>query len=400
MNPVIGLDVSKRESHAQAFLERGVPHGKIFRFNHDLEGLASFLNYMRGVESAAGMRPSIVMEATGHYHSPVVQFLDEHQYLNIVINPLISHNAKKTNLRRLKTDAADAHLLGTLFYKEEFEPYKKRGQHLMNLRYLTRQHESLTGMYVQVKLQFQAILDQVFPEYHGVFGDLYSKVSLRFLALHPTSKEVLEMSELEITTAIGRLTGRGRSVSWCLERAQILGAAAKRNPFKETAFPSHLISMQLLIKLHLKYQDHLAILDKSVDALAEELLEYDLIQSIPGIGTKIAATILAEIGEIDRFDHAKKLVAFAGVDPSVFSSGKFVATQNKITKHGSRRLRTALYQAVRCGIRSNRNKKLRAYYDKKRAEGKLFKVAIIACVNKLIHWIFAILTTKEAFRLE
>jgi transposase len=106
------------------------------------------------------------------------------------------------------------------------------------------------------------------------------------------------------------------------------------------------------------------------------------------------------IGEIVRFDHAKKLVAFVGVDPSIFSSGKFVATQNKITKHGSRRLRTALYQAVRCGIRSNRNKKLRAYYDKKRAEGKLFKVAIIACVNKLIHWIFAILTTKEAFRLE
>ncbi|NBD28351.1 IS110 family RNA-guided transposase [Paenibacillus glycinis] len=399
MNPVIGLDVSKGESHAQAFLDRGILHGKIFRFNHDLEGLASFLRFIKGVESAAGMRPSIVMEATGHYHSPIIQFLDEHQYLYIVINPLISHNAKKTNLRRLKTDAADAHLLGTLFYKEEFEPFKKRGQHLMNLRYLTRQHESLTGMYVQVKLQFQANLDQVFPEYHGVFGDLYSKVSLRFLALHPTSKEVLEMAEKEITGAIQRLTGRGKSGLWCLERTQVLVAAAMRNPFKETAYPSHLISMQLLIQLLLQYQDHLATLVKSIEALAEELLEYDLIQTIPGIGTKIAATILAEIGEIDRFDHAKKLIAFAGVDPSVFSSGKFTATINKITKHGSRRLRTALYQAVRCGIRSNRNEKLRAYYDKKRAEGKLFKVAIIACVNKLIHWIFAILTTKEAFRL-
>lgn len=207
-------------------------------------------------------------------------------------------------------------------------------------------------MYVQAKLQFQAILDQVFPEYHGVFGDLYSKVSLRFLALHPTSKGGLEMSEKEITTEIQRLTGRGRSASWCLERAQILAAAARRNPFKETAFSSHLISMQLLINLLLQYQDHLASLNKSIDALVEELLEYDLIQSIPGIGTKIAATTLAEIGEIDRFDHAKKLVAFAGVDPSVFASGKFVATHNRITKHGSRRLRTALYQAVRCGIRS------------------------------------------------
>lgn len=95
MNPVIGVDVSKGESHAQAFLDRGVPHGKIFRFNHDLEGLEAFLNYIRGVESAAEVRPTIVMEATGHYHSPIVQFLDEHQYLYIVINPLISYEAKK-----------------------------------------------------------------------------------------------------------------------------------------------------------------------------------------------------------------------------------------------------------------------------------------------------------------
>ncbi|WP_282936580.1 transposase [Paenibacillus sp. RC67] len=159
-------------------------------------------------------------EATGHYNGPVVQFLDEHQYLNIVINPLISHNAKKTNLRRLKTDDTDAHLLGMLYYKEALEPYKKRGQHLMNLRYLTRQHEFLTGMYIQAKLQFQAILDQFFPKYHGVFGDFYSKVHLRLLALYPTSREVLELDGKEITAAIQRLTGRGKSALYCLERAQ------------------------------------------------------------------------------------------------------------------------------------------------------------------------------------
>ncbi|SFM56657.1 Transposase IS116/IS110/IS902 family protein, partial [Paenibacillus sp. 1_12] len=94
----------------------------------------------------------------------------------------------------------------------------------------------------------------------------------------------------------------------------------------------------------------------------------------------------------------KKLIAFAGIDPSVFSSGKFTATRNPITKRGSRKLRTALYQAVRCGLRSSRNKKLRVYYVKKRAESKLFKVAVIACANKRIHWIYAILTKKEAFR--
>jgi transposase len=160
-----------------------------------------------------------------------------------------------------------------------------------------------------------------------------------------------------------------------METAQKLMAAAARNPFKDTAFLSHLLSLELLINLLLQYQEHQAKLDKSIDALAEELVEYGLIQSIPGIGTKIAATILAEIGEIDRFDHEKKLVAFACIDPSVFSSGKFTATRNKITKRGSRRLRTALNQAVRCRLRSSQNKKIRVYYDKNREEGKLFKVA-------------------------
>jgi transposase len=400
MNPVIGLDVSKGESHAQAFADRGMPYGKTFLFKHNVEGLASFLRFAQDIESFTGKRPAVVLEATGHYHSSVVQFMDENQYLYIVINPLLSHQAKKANLRKVKTDAADAYQLGEMFYKEDLEPYKKRGQYLMNLRYLTRQHESLTDMYVQVKLQFQAVMDQVFPEYHGVFGDLYSKVSLRFLALYPTSQAVLAMSEKDVTANIQSLAGHVNPTRWSQESAQKLMAAAERNPFKETAFPSHLISLELLIHLLLQYQEHLAKLDKSIEALAEELIEYDLIQSIPGIGTKIAATILAEIGEIDRFDHAKKLIAFAGIDPSVFSSGKFTATQNSITKRGSRRLRTALYQAVRCGLRSSRNKKMRAYYDKKRAEGKLFKVAVIACANKLIHWIYAILTKKETFRLD
>jgi transposase len=192
MKPVIGLDVSKGESHAQDFSDRGTPYGKTFRFEHDLEGLASFLRYAQDLQCFTGQRPAVVLEATGHYHSAVVQFLDEHQYLYIIIKPLISHQAKKTHLRKVKTDLADAYQLGELFYKEELEPYKKRGQYLLYLRYLTRQHESLTEMYVQAKLKFQAVVDQVFPEYHGVFGDLYSKVSLRFLALYPTSQSVLK----------------------------------------------------------------------------------------------------------------------------------------------------------------------------------------------------------------
>jgi transposase len=109
---------------------------------------------------------------------------------------------------------------------------------------------------------------------------------------------------------------------------------------------------------------------KRIDALANEVEEYEIIQTIPGIGEKIAATIISEVGEIDRFNHPKKLVAFVGVNPSVHISGKFTATINRITKRGSSRLKHALYMAVLCGLRRTGSKKLKAFYAKKITEGK------------------------------
>ena len=159
----------------------------------------------------------------------------------------------------------------------------------------------------------------------------------------------------------------------------------------------------------LGYQKHLSTLEREIDALAKDIEEYKIIQSIPGIGRKIAATIISEIGEIERFYHPKKLVAFAGIDPSIFESGRFKGKVNRITKRGSSRLRHALYMAVQCAIRDSRkkkttpeiiprNRKMREFYDKKRDEGKPYKVAIIACANKLLHWIYALLKSNSTFQ--
>lgn len=396
MNPVIGLDVSKGESHVQAFVDKGKPYGKSFCMQHTRQELNSFLQFLRELESETGRRPAIIMESTGHYQTPIIQFLEEHDYLYIIVNPLISYQAKKSSLRKVKTDAIDAYHLCELYYKEDLLPYQKRDVQLLNLRNLTRQHEALTGLCMQAKLQFHSILDQVFPEYRGVFGDLFSKVSLHMLLQFPTSQSALATGEDELTGRIEALC-ISRSNSWAKEKAKKIMDAASRNPFQKTVYESHLVSLEMYIRMILQYQEHLSTLENKIDALAGKIEEYKIIQSIPGIGEKIAATIISEIGEIDRFNHPKKLVAFAGVDPSVHSSGKFTATINRITKRGSSSLRHALYMAVLCGIRSSRNKKLKEFYDRKRDEGKPFKVTIIACVNKLIHWIYTLLKRKETF---
>lgn len=336
--------------------------------------------FLREIEDLTDIKPPIVLESTGHYHTPVVQYFEERGYLLIIVNPLISYRAKSSSLRKVKTDIIDARHLCELYYKEDLEPYKKRGIRIFDLRNITRQHDSMTGMYVQTKLQFRAVLDQVFPEYENVFGNLYSAVSLLTLLEYPTSKEVLEVEEDTLANRIKELC-KSRSSQWALIQARKLIEAACRNPFKEVLYQSHIVSLKMHIEMLLKYQKHLSTLEAEIDALAKEIEEYKIIQSIPGIGQKIAATIISEIGEIERFYHPKKLVAFAGIDPSIFESGRFKGTVNRITKRGSCRLRHALYMAVQCAIRDSRkkkttpetipcNRKMRAFYDKKREEGK------------------------------
>jgi len=409
MNPVVGLDVSKGESRVQGFMSKGKPFRKGFSILHNLEGLRALVEFLKEVEECTGQRPPVVLESTGHYHVPVVQFLENRHYVLIIVNPLISYRGKSSSLRKVKTDAIDAYHLCELYYKEELEPYKKRGVQLLNLRNLTRQHENLTEMFVQMKLQFQAVVDQVFPEYRGVFFELYSNVSLRTLSEFPSSEDIMEVKEAELAHKIAEYCP-SRSEKWAKEKATRLKEAAARNPFTKVLYQSHILSIRMYIEMLLQYKEHLSKLEAEIDALAKEFEEYTIIKSIPGIGDKIAATIISEIGEIDRFSHPKKLVAFAGIDPSVFESGKFSATTTRITKRGSSRLRRALFSAARCAIQDRRNKKaapnellarnkkLREYYDKKRLEGKAYKVTLIACVNKLLHWIFALLNNKTFFQ--
>lgn len=396
MNPVVGLDAAKGESMCQVFLDKGKPQGKGFAVQHTRDGFGHLHEVLLSVEADTYIRPIIIFESTGHYHTPIIQFLEEQDYLYILVNPLVAHQAKKSSLRKVKTDAIDAYRLCELYYKEEFEPFKKRGVQLLNLRSLTRQHESITNLCVQTKLQFTAVLDQVFPEYRGVFGDLYSKVSLYVLLEFSTAESVLAVTQGELASRVDALCP-SRSSKWASGKAEEIVAAASRNPFHRARLQSHLFSLRMYIEIILQYQEHLSVLENEIDALAETFEEWRIVQSIPGVGEKIAATIISEIGEIDRFNHPKKLVAFAGVDPSVFASGKFIASVNRITKRGSNRLRHTLYVAVLCGLRKSGSKRLKAFYDKKREEGKPHKLAVVACINKMLHWIYALLKRNETF---
>nr|WP_227001756.1 IS110 family transposase [Virgibacillus necropolis] len=248
MDPVIGLDIAKGESQVQAFLQRKETYKQSFKFAHDLQGLHAFYQFYQEVEQVSGQPPAVIFESTGHYHEPVLQFLENHDVTYYLINPVVSYEARKTSLRKVKTDKIDAFHLGELYYKEDLEVFQRKTEQYLNLRQLTRQHSALTDSYVEIKLQFRAALDQIFPEFHNLFSDLCGKLSLYTLLYYPTSADIQEVSQETLATNMCQFGAR-RSHAWLLDKAAQLKDAANRNPFQHPICRGHILSLQMYIRM-------------------------------------------------------------------------------------------------------------------------------------------------------
>jgi transposase len=113
-----------------------------------------------------------------------------------------------------------------------------------------------------------------------------------------------------------------------------------------------------------------------------------LLMSIPGVGTTIATTLIAELGDITRFPNGESLVAFCGLDPKVKQSGGSLHHNTHLTKRGSPNLRRSVFLAA--SIAQRCDKELKKYFEKKRGEGKFYKEATVAVSRKLLYRIFAV----------
>ena len=136
---------------------------------------------------------------------------------------------------------------------------------------------------------------------------------------------------------------------------------------------------------------------KKVKTEMTEIMKFhdSVIITIPGIGYINGGIILGEIGDIHRFSIPSKLLAFAGLDSSVYQSGNFQARRTRMSKRGSRVLRYALVNATHNVVKNNAT--FKAYYDKKMAEGRTHYNALGHCAGKLVRVIWKMLTDEVEF---
>jgi transposase len=399
--PILSIDVAKGQSVAAAFSAYGNVFRKPFSFVHSPHGISTLLPLLNQLEEMTGERPHIVMEATGHYSKPLVSFFSNQGYPVVLLNPLLTHQLKKKATRKVKTDPVDALRIAQAFYLEDTSPAQELDATILNLRALCRQHVQMTELYGRVQLHFRSVLDLVFPGYDRAFQNICNSTSLELLSQFP-SPEALLSADPEMVLGILLHNRRGRA--WNEQKLTHLLTLAQGSLPDTQATLAHEIALRNYISLLKSHQSSLADLQAHLLKLASSLPENALLRSIPGVGPLTAATIQAEIGDIKRFPSVKQLTAFAGLDSSVYESGTFKSNQNRISKRGSSYLRTALYQATVAGISKQvngpRNEVLSRYYQLKRSQGKLSKVAIVATANKLLRMIYGVWSNGTPFLLK
>ena len=137
---------------------------------------------------------------------------------------------------------------------------------------------------------------------------------------------------------------------------------------------------------------------KNLGRFRQKIVKQRTRLTIPGIGYINGGMILGEIGDINRFSDPSKLLAFAGLDPSIYQSGNFNASHTRMSKRGSRILRYALVNAAHNVVKNNIT--FKAYYDAKKSEGRSHYNVLGHCAGKLVRIIYKMLTDELEFNLD
>lgn len=383
----LGIDVAKNVHVAAAITEYGEVLLEPFSFGNSCAGyqvLSEKMTQLNGQPVVAGM------ESTAHYGENLIFYLMGKGCPVAVINPLKTASMRKSAIRKTKTDKVDSLIIAKALMLGGYSLVQQSELHILKLRGLCKTRRNLTQMRTKSKIQMNAFVDQIFPELNHFFrSGLHINTAYTLLKKHSCPSDIQKLHLTYLSNLLSKAS-RGRYGKQDAIRLRELAATS-------IGTDSPMLSLQISqaiaqIELFTQQRDQV---DAGITALMDEL--DSVIMSIPGIGHLNGAMILSGIGNIERFSHPGKLLAFAGLDPAVIQSGNFNAQNTRMSKRGNSMLRYALINAAHNVVRNNET--FQAYYNSKTAQGKSHYCALGHCAHKLVRVIFALLTRDIRFDL-
>lgn len=380
----VGIDIAKNFHYASVVDSELNTLIKPFKFTNDQPGFDLFLNIISKFNKDDLL---IGLEATGNFGDNLITFLFNKDYQIGRINPLQSDSLRSSNIRKTKTDKIDTFLICKCLMLKYYTLITKTDIQIIKLRSLCRFKIDVIKSQSKCKCQLVSCLDLVFPELSKVFKDLHIKSSYALLSKYPSAFLISNAK----TSSISKIISKASRGAFKTQKAMDIQNFAKNSI--ATRNTSVELQIQLLIQQINLLEEQKNLLDSEIKQIMDELKSP--ITTIPGIGDWLGAIIISEIGDISRFPCSKKLLAFAGLDPSVIQSGNSNVNNLRISKRGSKALRYAIHRAS--FIIAFNNDTFHNYYTTKRSQGKSHLNAIGHVSHKLTRVIFKILSTNTVF---
>lgn len=384
-----GVDIAKADHVIAAVDETGAEVARPMAFKNTEAG---FERCVAWLESIAQTEDDVFvgMEATGHYWMACFAYLTAAGYRACVVNPMqVSAMRRLKGLSGVKNDRIDSFLIAETLRQGNYDETRLATDEVQALKQLTRYHQGLKQELATVKTQAICVLDAYFPEYAGLFSDMFGAASLKVLSECPTPSEVARKR----ASSIAKMLSEGSHGRLGADRAARVKAAARSSVGIRLGEDAASFQIKTMVSQIEFLNATIAKVEREVEGLLERIEPN--ITTIPGVSITTGAQIVAEIGDVKRFKNAASIVKYAGLNSGVDESGKFSAEGVPITKQGSPYLRRSLWLAANRARQFD--PRLKAFYDKKRREGKPHRVAVTACARKLCHVVYAVMRDGEPY---
>lgn len=384
----VGIDVAKDKHDCFIISSEGEVLADVFTVANSREGFKKLLQIINTC-AGIGEKIKVGLEATGHYSYNLLGFLLDNGLATYVINPLHTNLYRKSQtLRKTKTDRVDARTIASMLMSDvSLKPYTNIAYHNSELKSLTRYRFEKVKERASLKTSVSRLVNILFPELEKLLPTLYTASAFALLSELPSAKHIAEVHLTHLTNLL-YTASKGR---YGREKAIQIREAARNSI--GTYMPAKALELKHTIKLIKEFNNEIAEIEAEIKSIMDKI--DSPITSIPGISYGMGAMIIAEIGDFNNFDSPDKILAFAGLSPSTYQSGKLNNCYAHMEKRGSRYLRYALFNATK--FVCNWCPPFADYLAKKRSEGKHYYVAISHAAKKLVRLIFAMQKSGQPY---
>jgi len=383
----VGIDVSKGKSMVSILR----PYGEIVcpahEVRHTSDEIKSLIQEIRSIEGET----RIVMEYTGRYHEPIARLLSEASLFVSAVNPKLIKDFGSDSLRKVKTDKADSVKIAryALDAWPKLRQYGAMDELRNQLKTMNRQFAYYMKQKTAMKNNLISLLDQTFPNANDFFDSpARSDGSQKWVDFVYTYWHVDCIRKMSLAAFTDHYQ------KWCSRKGYNFQPDKPKEIYKAIQNLIPVLPKDEMTKFIIRQAvEQVNTASKTVELLrsrmnevASKLPEYPAVMAMKGVGPSLGPQLMAEIGDVTRFDHKGALTAFAGVDPGKNESGSYAQKSVRTSKRGSSTLRKTLFQVMDCLIKTMpKDDPVYAFMDKKRSQGKPYYVYMTAGANKFLR---------------